>query len=77
MAAAGYGVRPGGGGVLAGGLMQQQGDMRGMQAQQQQQQPDMRSMQPNMPGAIIQQQQQFMPQGPQVGMPISRDYFVV
>jgi hypothetical protein len=31
------------------------------------QQGDMRGMQPNMPGAIIQQQQQFMPQGQQVG----------
>jgi hypothetical protein len=30
------------------------------------QQGDMRGMQPNMPGAIIQQQQQFMPQGQQV-----------
>jgi hypothetical protein len=31
------------------------------------QQGDMRGMQPNMPGSIIQQQQQFMPQGQQVG----------
>jgi hypothetical protein len=56
--------------VAAGGVMQQQPDMRGMQQVNMaagMQQPDLRGMQPNMPGAIIQQQQQFMQQAPQVG----------
>ena len=69
MTAPAYGVRPGGVMAAAGGGVMPQQQLGGMQQQpgmQQQQKPDMRSMQPNMPGAIV-QQQQFMPQGPQVG----------